>query len=759
MRLLIALVTIALALPAVAALPVGAGRRDATPARKVEEPRGAAADSAVADVQRRLDELRAHNDAMPDANSPPPGATAAEWSEYRGMARELEHVYELRLGYLEQRKDLDRERATQERQEREWSGFDQPGPYSVAMVDDLWSQVRGKDEEIEAARVERDMIGPLVEDARLKLPKAEAALRQAQEAREAAKAATIAQASWRESLADMRRQTAESRVATLGTWLQFASEALDVRRAERALLLRKAVAATSVSPLTAADRDAKIAEVAAKQEQLATEISKALDTESDLRERLNDASPQGSTTGPKSSSTGELDAASATVRALRLLNLAYSGRREMWQRRYEVENSDDGAVRQGSLVEVQHNRDRLALLRQHVASELSAAQAQVDRIGDKLADWEPEFGDQATARREQHSYGHVIDVLKRLATEVEELDGTLSSTQEAARIAGLDETWWARSQRWGATARIWMDSLWSFELLAVEDTVVVEGREVSGKRSVTVGKVVKVAFLLVIALTFTNAVTAAGQRAVLRWFPTRQSSALLWHRLFTIAITVGLVVLTLTAANIPLTVFAFLGGALAIGAGFGAQNILNNFISGLILLFEQPIKLGDIVEVDGVRGRVAAVGARCCRVHRFDGIDMLIPNSSFLEKNVTNWTLSDPQLRRTLTVGVAYGSPVAQALQLLERAAQEHPFVLRDPAPAVYLEEFADSSLLLRLDLWMDINLESNWTQVTSDVRRRIEELLTAADIVIAFPQRDVHLDAREPIAVKVVPPTAEGVG
>ncbi|MBU2571788.1 MAG: mechanosensitive ion channel [Gammaproteobacteria bacterium] len=115
---------------------------------------------------------------------------------------------------------------------------------------------------------------------------------------------------------------------------------------------------------------------------------------------------------------------------------------------------------------------------------------------------------------------------------------------------------------------------------------------------------------------------------------------------------------SLVRVHVPLTVFTFFGGALAIGAGFGAQNIISNFISGLILSVERPIKLGDIVDVEGVRVKITHIGGRCCQVHRFDGIDMLIPNSRLLDKSVTNWTLSEQSIRCTVMVGIAYGSPV-----------------------------------------------------------------------------------------------------
>jgi len=105
--------------------------------------------------------------------------------------------------------------------------------------------------------------------------------------------------------------------------------------------------------------------------------------------------------------------------------------------------------------------------------------------------------------------------------------------------------------------------------------------------------------------------------------------------------------------KIPLTVFTFMGGALAIGIGFGAKNLINNFISGIILLLERPIKVGDIVEIEGTRGEVVRIGGRCSQIRRYDGIDILVPNSSLLEKDVVNWTLSDKLLRMKVSVGAA----------------------------------------------------------------------------------------------------------
>jgi len=214
---------------------------------------------------------------------------------------------------------------------------------------------------------------------------------------------------------------------------------------------------------------------------------------------------------------------------------------------------------------------------------------------------------------------------------------------------------------------------------------------------------------------------------------------------------VGLVVFSLLAVNIPLTAFAFMGGALAIGIGFGAQNIINNFISGLILLVEKPIKLGDIVEVEGIRGRVSNIGSRCCLVSRADGVDMLIPNSSFLEKSVTNWTLSDRKLRFGVNVGVAYGAPLPEAMRLLRLAAHGNPAVLDNPAPEVQLEDFGDNAQVLRVEYWLDMAVSPDFRRVASEIRQAIGEAFAASGIEISFPQRDIHLDSRAPLQVEVV--------
>jgi potassium efflux system protein len=205
----------------------------------------------------------------------------------------------------------------------------------------------------------------------------------------------------------------------------------------------------------------------------------------------------------------------------------------------------------------------------------------------------------------------------------------------------------------------------------------------------------------------------------------------------------------LRTVNIPLTAFALAGGALAVGVGFGSQAVLNNFISGLILLTERPIQIGDIIELDGTQGVVERIGPRSTRIKTFEGVHLIVPNSAFLERNVLNLTLSDDLVRGSVEVGVGYGSDPREVEKILDRVLRAHPQVLDDPAPGIELAAFGESALQFKTFFWVgDVTLRG---KVASDVRYQLVEELGKAGIELAFPQRDVHLDARNAFPVRIL--------
>lgn len=229
------------------------------------------------------------------------------------------------------------------------------------------------------------------------------------------------------------------------------------------------------------------------------------------------------------------------------------------------------------------------------------------------------------------------------------------------------------------------------------------------------------------------------------------------QKLVFILLTVVVFITSLRLLNIPITALTFLSGAVAIGIGFGAQNIINNFISGWILMSERPVRIGDFVEVENSKGVIEDIGNRCTRIRRVDGVHLLVPNSTMLERTVINWTLVDKDIRTTIRVGVAYGSPTHEVEQCLRQAVNEHAHVKRSPEPLIIFEDFGDSALIFDVYFWAEVQGERELRQIRSDIRHRITELLQAAGITIAFPQRDVHLNTLAPLDVRLSSAPAPG--
>lgn len=202
-------------------------------------------------------------------------------------------------------------------------------------------------------------------------------------------------------------------------------------------------------------------------------------------------------------------------------------------------------------------------------------------------------------------------------------------------------------------------------------------------------------------------------------------------------VTAG-VVLAMAAMGIDLTRVTLLAGALGVGIGFGLQGVVNNFVSGLILLLERPISIGDTVQMEDVRGEVRRIGVRSSTVRTFQGAELIVPNADLISKIVTNWTLSDRRRRLEIDVGVAYGSDPEKVLSALEAAAKDVRDVIDSPAPWAWFTGFGDSSLDFRLHAWISDYSLGLATQ--SALRVAIVRQLKEAGIEIPFPQRDIHI-------------------
>jgi potassium-dependent mechanosensitive channel len=215
-------------------------------------------------------------------------------------------------------------------------------------------------------------------------------------------------------------------------------------------------------------------------------------------------------------------------------------------------------------------------------------------------------------------------------------------------------------------------------------------------------------------------------------------------------ITLG-VLFALASLGVELQNFAIVAGALGIGIGFGLQNIVNNFVSGLILLFERPVRVGDTVIVGGEWGTITRIGLRSTIMLTHDQSEMIVPNADLISEKVTNWTLSNPIARVIMPIGVAYGSNIGQVLEILREAGVAHAAVLADPRPQALFVGFGDSSLDFELRVWVtEIRLR---LEVRSTVLTEVERRLADAGIEIPFPQRDLHVRSVDAAAAELLRP------
>lgn len=204
-----------------------------------------------------------------------------------------------------------------------------------------------------------------------------------------------------------------------------------------------------------------------------------------------------------------------------------------------------------------------------------------------------------------------------------------------------------------------------------------------------------------------------------------------------IIISLGALI-SLQFIGLDLSSLAVIFGLLSVGIGFGLQNITNNFISGLIILFERPISVGDRVEVGGVEGDVLEINIRSTKIRSMNNISIIVPNQEFVGSNVVNYSHGDPSFRLDLPVGVSYNSDLDVVIETLEKVADDQNDVLKDPKPEVHLKEFGDSAWEMELRVWVpDVKV---YRRIRNELNKKIVRAFAEREIEIPYPQRDLHL-------------------
>jgi small-conductance mechanosensitive channel len=214
------------------------------------------------------------------------------------------------------------------------------------------------------------------------------------------------------------------------------------------------------------------------------------------------------------------------------------------------------------------------------------------------------------------------------------------------------------------------------------------------------------------------------------------------YLIFLLGLVVGL-----ESAGLNLRSLLVVGGALGIGIGFGLQNIVANFVAGLVILWEQPVKLGDIIDVSGTIGEVVKIGARGTWVRTYDNEIIIVPNSEFTNNKVTNWTANDKTIRFSISVGVACDSDLIRVRDLLEEIAMRNPDVLSDPPPRAFLRAFGDSTINFDLRVSSQSAYQHPW-KLQSDLMIDIARVFKESKIEMPFPQRDLHVRSVSPLVI-----------
>jgi potassium-dependent mechanosensitive channel len=721
---------------------------------------------ALADAKKQLERIEAGGEAPADA---PPGTPLPEIMQRLTIARALASTYEKQLNSLEKLDSARRRQREAQRANEEWRGFDRPPPFSVLLADGLRDEIEAAKNSLASAKATSELFRGFEADYQSRLRASQGAARLAAEAADRARGTpSFRKLEWDHGVANLRAALDSSIQGLLQIGLRGAEADADAATAAAVLATRKLNAVGTNVDLPPAELARVLAEIETRRRVAERDLERAGKASAAAAEAAAKAELRAAA-GTAPAVTAPVDALSPAAELQREVEAARevattAAQRVFLLREYLLQLDGEKTVWEARAVAI-GLKDPVGAraVYDRLTESLAGLRATKRYLEQQLATVEIRLRDEE-ARQRAATYkdtpaSHLLmETLRQRHKDLREaLDDALPLQRLVAHFRAdfedrRDVSLVERIKDAGARAWLAVRDVWTFELFAIDDSFeTAEGRRLAVSRSVTVGKTFGAALIVLIGYWLSRFIVGRIERtAVASGRATPQAAALVrkWI-LFVVAAILGLV--ALVSASIPLTAFAFLGGALAIAAGFGLQTLLKNLVSGVMLLIERPLRLGDLVEVDGIRGRITEIGIRASTIRSADGIESMIPNSRFLEGNMTNWTYSSAQARQTIAIGVAYGSPLRTVAELLGDVLQRHGLVLKDPAPQVYLEEYADNSINFSMTYWVEMNESGDTRRVRSDLLLMIDRAFTDAGIAIPFPQRDVHLSTAQPVPVQIV--------
>jgi len=723
-------------------------------------------------ARARIREVKARRQVFDDSGYvPPAGITQRELDDVRAYGDRLVMFSESALRSLEAQQQLEAELRVVESTAAAWQGFEEKPPYSILLADDLSEQLAVQGKRLESVQSRIAASEALIEEFRVARAEAGLNARAAAEKSEAERAGRAA-AEWRWRAAVLHVEAIESFIAWSIAELGRVNVERALIEASMSLPQRQLATARSKVRFTQADLeeaksrlDRQIAPletnfkaVAAENKRLGKELVEAQQALVDAR-RAAVGGEQPAVAALETAVdrlrviNAQLDSARTRGEILTLQLASLNEMKAAWADRFVLVNGENALRRQEASKRLSSILERAASLMTNGQADAASFQAEEEISAERLAALD-ETSEEAT--RERAVLGAVRDKLRVAARHQRTIEAGVQSVErwlEEAQVGQGGEAVTERVRRRGADATLLLKKLWEFELFSVDDTIEIAGEMVSVARPVTVRKIVSIGLWVAFGLWVSTFITRYAHHTLIEHYQVGPAQAQVLRRWITGTNVLVLLLIGLYLVRIPLTAFAFLGGALAIGFGFGTQTLIKNLVSGVLMLLERQIRAGDIVQIEGILGTVMAVDVRSTRVLNLDGKETVIPNSVFLESNVTNWTLGSRQIRLTIEVSVPHSSPARLVSDLLVSCAQAHDRVLKEPAPFVYFKAFGENALVFELYFWVEVGANGIGASVASDLRFLIARALAEHGIALPLAQRDLHFSQASPIRVSLEPP------
>lgn len=659
-------------------------------------------------------------------------------------------------GYDEQLNDVQRftearqRHADTVRDNNEWNGITEPPPYSLFLADQMWDGVYSIEHAVEGLQSQRELLTLRFDQAREALAMAEEHLRQASERLEAAKASGYLDRERRlHDLATLRTREASVLLEAAQFSQKRVEEELDGTQARLAFEQRRLDAVSAHVIFTENDL-AKIRSrlnnehlhLEEQLEQAFIERQRQAQAVQQAEHRLNRLrSKQAGTASEEETPDVSRTKLEVELAQARLDNLlirgdllqqsmnVVAGERQLWESRFVLTHTTEAGKARETYKRFSPLFDNFHASRNYLRQQGGMVSGQIGELENRVRHAPKSqhalLQDLLRAFHErQAAYMHALQRMDDAARFMERWRSEFKQQQRGLPLLDRLEEVFVRG---GSLLK----EAWRYELFIAEDTIEVDGKPMTGSRSVTIGKVLTALLIFLIGYVICVYVSRTISRLAAAKLGMAQDMANLVRQWSHAILVTFLIVLSFTWVKIPLTIFAFLGGAFAIGAGFGAQTLLKNIISGILVLIERPLRVGDLIEVDAIRGRVTSIGLRSSTIRDIKGMETLIPNSSFLERNLTNWTYSSRVGRFSLRVGVPYGITAEQVANLLSTLTLQHPKVMKEPPPQVLLDEFGSQARIFTINYWLEIAPEIDPNGIASELRFAIEQKFTEGGLKV----------------------------